>query len=320
MKMPKKVRSIPVTRWANEAPGAGRDAELGDVFRVLASEEPLDAPALAAVGRRLAQQSGAVSRRPLRFLPLALAVLVVGSGVALAEWSGSGLRQLQTYVLRPKTAVRGTPPRALSPPVQAPRSADVLAAPSEPAEPELSAAPVATAPAAASNRSFRPAPSALSLETELLQKAFTKLRRARDARGALALLDDYQARFPNGLMSLEAAAARVDALLLLGRRSDALSLLSRLPLERLGRQTELTLVRAELQAERDCSQALGDFDAVLAAAASGGLSERALYGRAGCRLRLGQAAAGHADLQAYLARFPEGRFAERVRARLAQHD
>jgi hypothetical protein len=320
MKMPKKVRSMPVTRWANEATGGGPDAELGDVFRALASEEPLDAPALAAVGRRLAQQSGAASRRPLRFLPLALAVLVVGSGVALAEWSGSGLRQLQTYVLRPKTSGRGTPPRALSPRVQAPRSADVPAAPTEPTEPELSAAPVVTAPPAVSNRSFHPAPSALSLETELLQKAFTKLRRERDAHGALALLDDYQARFPHGLMSLEAATARVDALLLLGRRSDALSLLSRLPLERLGRQTELTLVRAELQAERDCNQALGDFDAVLAAAASGGLAERALYGRAGCRLRLGQAAAGHADLQAYLARFPEGRFAERVRARLAQHD
>ena len=77
------------------------------------------------------------------------------------------------------------------------------------------------------------------------------------------------------------------------------------------------LLRAELMVERDCGRALTDFDAVLAASPAGPFLERALYGRAGCRLRLSQVTIGRADLQSYAARFPEGRFIEQVRARLA---
>lgn len=48
------------------------------------------------------------------------------------------------------------------------------------------------------------------------------------------------------------------------------------------------------------------------------LSERALYGRATCRLRSGDDAGGQVDLEAYLTRFPNGRFAGQVRQRLAR--
>ena len=328
MKVPSH-RPTPPTRWVNEAPGTGVDAELGNVFRALSSEQPLENAALAAVGRRLAQPSRGSARRPFRYLPLALAVLVVGSGAALAEFARPTWQAMQVYVshrqtgdLRLPAHVAKARPAPLA--VESASSATTSTTPSDaPAPTTLEAAPT-SAPAAESHPGTghvsHPGPSALGLETELLQKAFTKLRRDHDARGALVLLDDYQARFPHGSMSLEAATARVDALLLSSRRDEAFQLLLRLPLQQLGRRTELTLVRGELMAERDCSKALADFDVVLAASPGGGLGERALYGRAGCRLRLGQVAAGHTDLQQYLARFPEGRFAERVRARLAQHD
>jgi hypothetical protein len=152
----------------------------------------------------------------------------------------------------------------------------------------------------------------------LLSRALTALRRDHDAALALRWLDQYQVQFPAGVMSLEASTARVDALLLLGRRAAALQLLSGLPLERSGRKTELLLLRAELNAERDCSRALPDFDAVLASSPAGALGERALFGRAGCQLRLGHTAAGKADLQTYATRYPRGRFASQVQARLGE--
>src|SRR6185503_6520496 len=103
-----------------------------------------------------------------------------------------------------------------------------------------------------------------------------------------------------------------------GRRAEALDRLSKLPLGRVGRRTELQLLRAELQAELDCSKALADFDAVLGAAASAPFAERALYGRATCRFRLGDAVGGRRVLVQYLARYPQGRFAAQVRARVAE--
>ena len=47
--------------------------------------------------------------------------------------------------------------------------------------------------------------------------------------------------------------------------------------------------------------------------------ERALYGRASCRERVGQRAGARADLERYLARFPRGRFASAVRTALDSH-
>ena len=128
----------------------------------------------------------------------------------------------------------------------------------------------------------------------------------------------WEAVLPEELLRLPEELARVDALLLLGQRQAALDLLSRLPLEQSGRKVELLLLRAELFAEKSCARAVADFDAVLASAPLGAQAERALYGRAGCHLRLGRDAEGRADLLSYSARFPQGRFAAQVRARLAE--
>jgi len=151
--------------------------------------------------------------------------------------------------------------------------------------------------------------SALAGETPLLGEALTRLRQQRDASGALKVLDIYRARYPDGTLKREAEGARIDALLLLGRRGDALTELRHLELAPQGRDQELRLIRAELAAANDCAGAMTDFDRVLAEQVSDRLAERALHGRAVCRSRLGDAFGAKHDLGEYLRRFPEGRFA-----------
>ena len=160
-------------------------------------------------------------------------------------------------------------------------------------------------------------PSTLAAEADALTEAFRQLRSERNPLAALAVLDGYAARFPDGKLRREGAAARVEALLALGRREDARTLLLSLPLHELGRGDELRVIRAELSAPSDCLSAVADFDAVLSGRPSAGLQERALHGRAVCRLRLADAAGSESDLREYLRRFPDGRFAAEVRKQLA---
>jgi hypothetical protein len=156
-------------------------------------------------------------------------------------------------------------------------------------------------------------PSPLSAEAELLKRVLMRLRRARDGQGALADLDAYFARFPNGLLRPEADAARAECLLSLGRDQEALRVLDGLSLPPRGRAAELRVIRGELRASSDCAGAIVDFDATLDAAIPQGLAERALYGRASCRARTGDRVGARRDLDEYARRFPSGRFAPAVR-------
>jgi TolA-binding protein len=110
----------------------------------------------------------------------------------------------------------------------------------------------------------------------------------------------------------------VDALLMLGRDRDALALLQTLALQARGRDQELRVVRGELAAAASCARAISDFDAVLAGMPAPALAERALYGRATCLARLGDAPAAARDLRAYVRRFPDGRFAAEARRALGE--
>ncbi|HVU49406.1 MAG TPA: hypothetical protein VHL80_01905, partial [Polyangia bacterium] len=83
---------------------------------------------------------------------------------------------------------------------------------------------------------------------------------------------------------------------------------------------ELRVIRGELAARASCSAAVADFDRALAASPPPALAERALHGRAACLVRLGEPAAARRDLEEYLRRFPEGRFAAEARRGLAGQD
>lgn len=302
----------PVSRWALERRGSGIDSELGEVFRAAAHELPMSDVELLRVERRLRVGSGRRARPVLRLVPIVFAVLTGSAGAALAQWLKPGIWDMRRAFV---TRVESAPPRRAAsalPKVTAVAPTAPLSSLAQPAPPPPEPGLQRAAPLAEG----APGPSGLLLESELLQKALEKLRRDHDGAAALRLLNEHGARFPSGVLALEAAVARIDALLLLGRRAEALEHLAGLPLARVGRRLELQLLRGELYAERDCRKALADFDAVLAAAPPP-LGERALYGRATCRLRSGDAAGGRADLDRYLKRFPDGRFAQQVRDRLA---
>lgn len=110
---------------------------------------------------------------------------------------------------------------------------------------------------------------------------------------------------------------RIEALLYLGRRDEALSALDRAPLASLPNRDEQLVVRGELRAaDQRWRAAEQDFDEVLRerglpapSARVRDLQERALWGRAAARSRLGNQDGARADLQLYLRHFPAGRFA-----------
>ena len=154
-------------------------------------------------------------------------------------------------------------------------------------------------------------PEPVVAESRLLAGALAALRQDQEPRRALRVLDEYDQRFPAGVLAPEAAAARIDALLAAGQKGRALARLETTPLDRLPRSVEMQLLRGELRAARgNPSGAALDFDAVLAAPSpAAAVVERALYGRSSCRSRLGDQAGARADLEQYLRRFPRGRFA-----------
>ncbi|HXJ19443.1 MAG TPA: tetratricopeptide repeat protein [Polyangia bacterium] len=151
-------------------------------------------------------------------------------------------------------------------------------------------------------------------EGTCVARAFQALRVDRDAQAALRELDDRARRFPDGVLADEARVARVEALLMLGRTTEALPLLLEIRDRSQGLTREIQLARAEILAEQNrCSQAIADFDDLMAAPVRDDAGERALYGRAGCRLRAGETTRARLDLLQYIQLYPEGRFIGAVR-------
>jgi hypothetical protein len=278
---------------------------IGELVRDAARPAPLPDAAVERVFRRLTRPAARFGGRMGRRLSVVLAVLAVATAAvgrfALTREdpppaAGPAIApSVAVSVARPAMTAR-TPRAPLPPP------------PTESAAPLVARAPSPT-----------PAPSAtpesqLAAESKVLEPAIAALRRERDAARALTLLGSYEAMFPHGVLSLEARVLRIDALLALGRRSEALVLLDALPLDRVGRGGELRLVRAELRATNDCRSALPDFDRVLSGASASGMEERALRGRSLCRASLGDAGGARSDAQRYLEKYPTGRFASELRA------
>jgi hypothetical protein len=157
------------------------------------------------------------------------------------------------------------------------------------------------------------ASAAPSEEIHALDRAIGLLRRDHNAPAALAALDTYLGRYPQGVLYREARLARLDALLLLQRTDEALAALEALPLDSGRRSTELQVVRAELRARTNCARAEEDYSASLTHSPDAVLLERILYGRGACRTKLGNESGAAEDLRRYLERFPNGAHARWAR-------
>lgn len=300
-------RVDPLTPWADgPAGGAPLERRIADLFAAV--PEPAPVPDLAR--QRVALRLRSRTKRGAGLTLLRLIVVGVGVGIAgaaAAQWATTHWFIAQRPLEMPRSRVVVNP--ALAPQPSLPH------APARPesAVPEASAVePVAPAPPL-------PAPvqsSRLGLEAASLEAALSMLRAGGKGAAALALsrVDQHLLNFPGGPLELEARVARIDALLLLGRRQEAKRELSILPIENVGRSRELRLIRAELRADDDCKAALADFRVLIEQNPAPAWLERALFGRGACLLRLGDDAAAERDFDRYLEQFPSGRFAEQIRA------
>lgn len=168
---------------------------------------------------------------------------------------------------------------------------------------------------------LQPAAAAPPVESEatMVARALTRLRRDHDPAGALAALDQRDRSYSGGNLRREAALARAEALLGLNRHSEALKVLDGVTLQPSAADRRARLARAELRAEEgQRAEAIADFDRVLGNGGDDTLAERALYGRAVCRLRGGDLGAARTDLRAYLLRFPAGQHRAEVQQSLAR--
>jgi tetratricopeptide (TPR) repeat protein len=305
----------PLAPWAeSHAADSPLERQLSGLLR--AAPEPAALPDAA-----LQRVAYALRARAPRSFGLMLARLVaVGVVVGVAGAAGAQWAVVRLFGPRHDVAVSyaqvAAAPKPPAPPAlpQSPRAA-------APAEPTPVAQEPAASVAAAAVPSAAPAQSSpLGLEAASLEVALSALRAGGSggaARGLLAI-DQHLRAFPRGALELEARVARVDALLLLGRRQEARRELSALPIENVGRKNELRLIRAELRADGDCRAALSDFQVLVDASLAPAWAERALFGRGACLLELGDKAGAQRDFTRYLERFPAGRFAEQIRAQRPQ--
>jgi hypothetical protein len=208
-------------RWSARPPGGGAaEDRYGDAFRVTAAAPLPSEEAFERVRRTLHRR---IPLRPRRLGPVAAVVVMLATGGG-AVWGARGLieaRRAQQAEVRAKRTVTGdrSPVRAAAPP-----------APLPPPAPALVEVPT---PAPAQRTAKRPAIERMAVpsvrEAALLAVAFRHLRVDRDGATALARLEEHARRFPDGHLQPEAGLARVEALLLLGRRAEAVALLPSLP-------------------------------------------------------------------------------------------
>ena len=192
------------------------------------------------------------------------------------------------------TSVDGPAIRVDGTPAPAPRlvpAAPPVAPSAPPAEASDHAPPAmpstggaqAVVPPGATSSPRAPGSPAAATEVAKVHDALALLRAGNNPAGALRLLDQYDRRFPDGLLRDEVAAIRVEALLASGRLREALARLEAIPSPILDRSPRLRVVRGELRAATGrCPDALPDFAAVLSGSVSEELERRAARGQAAC--------------------------------------
>jgi hypothetical protein len=302
----------PLSPWAEgKEDDLPLDRQLSRLFAAVPEPKPLTEFARQRVAVRLRKRAPRSMRLMLVRL-VAVGVVVGMAGAAAAQWTVVHWFNAQSRIAEPPPA---SPPAPRLPQPSPRRQAAPVGAEPEPVaaeEPVLAPPPMAAFPAAPASAGS----SRLGQEASSLSAALSSLKAGGkdNANRALSAIDQHLQTFPRGALELEARVARVDALLVLGRRQDARRELSALPIESVGRKHELRLIRAELRSDDDCRAALTDFQVLVDQQLPSAWAERALFGRGACLLKLGNQAAAERDFNHYLERFPQGRFADQIRA------
>jgi hypothetical protein len=310
-------------RWSDRPlGGAAEDRAAIALRRARAATVPSEAT-VVRVGARLFAPAPERARAPRwRLAAVVLVLLVAGAGSV-----GAARGPLRAWGERHGFVAPMTSPETIARPARTRRAVALVdeRAPPVKAPPALEAALLAAAePAAeAAPQAVRAVARAVEApeaeEARILEGVFRALR-GPEARGgdALAALDDYDRRFPAGVLRVEARLARVEAMLARGARVEALALLD--AWEASGAAPRAALAaRGDLRAAAGrCGEAATDFAAVLAASADDALGARALYGSAACALRAGDAGAANDALTLYLERHPDGPQAAQARDALAK--
>jgi len=320
------------TLWSELPAGDAPAAQAGELVRRLGEPEAPGDDRLAAIRARITLRRGPRTVRRSFTWALVVGALMIGTtlGVAASGW----IEPLRAR-LRPHDNEASSPPRAAPHHRTRHRAAAPVPGPA-PEPPALDPAPAVLerpAPAIAAPSEVHQSPTTLRRtrgpgalvaaarepkaargEAAVLAAAIRKLRRDGNARGALATLDEHAASYPRGELGAEADLVRVEALLAIGDRAAALRLLDARA-DTNPRARQALLVRGELRAAAGrCADAVGDLSRVLASAPRDGLDERALYARASCLSRLHDYPAARRDLDAYLGKFPDGRYAAQAAA------
>jgi hypothetical protein len=170
---------------------------------------------IAAAGAAGAVSTSAAAAGAVPLLKVVLsAVLVLAGGVGGGVWWHAAHQAPQVArpvatVAVPVPAVAAAPPPAVDGP--AAQSASAPAMPARPAwRSHRTTRPLAHAKASGRSLAAPPPGDSLQDETALLARANATLR-AGDVPRGLALLDDYDRRFPGGALREETAATRIIA-------------------------------------------------------------------------------------------------------------
>src|SRR5262245_42733937 len=268
-------------RWSERAPGSSAEDALGaSLRRIRAATEPSSAASLRWAREAMAPAPRAGGRR---IWAIAIAAAILGGGGAVAArvaWraavtkasapvpAGDPSPSSAAGKIRRITAHQEPAPVPTAPPELAPVTELAAQTPPAlaPATPPRNAR--ATRPAPTTTPPTQPPPPPATEtedEAQLVARAFRHLRNQGDALAALDAPDERERRVGAGARATEAARARAEALLALGRTDEALPILLGVRDPRAGLTPEVRAARAELLARSNrCDEAAADFDELLA--------------------------------------------------------
>jgi RNA polymerase sigma-70 factor (ECF subfamily) len=213
------------------------------------AESPTDAPPRGLAERTwlaIAPSIGVASATSasITTFAAALTAVVVGGVVAIAWPQTTPTRTPDTTpaatLASPSGSASGSGSASAAAFASGSASTPVLAI--APAVSELEAARPVVATRASTNRAPEPSRTSVDEEAALLARAMTAMR-AGDASAALQAIADHERRFPDGTLAIDRKVARVRALCLAGKTSQA--------------RGEATLLR-RAHADRPAVAALGD--------------------------------------------------------------